>query len=248
MKKLLSEKIADSIAEMISNDYKSGERIPNETDLALKFNVSRTTVREAIKILCSKNVLEVRRGNGTFICDNPGLLQDPFGWKYINDTTLLIDLFEMGFLVEPSFAYLACKKVKPELIERIEKEHELFVKNVERYQEYGDVSLDLLSKQDKNFHRMLIDCIDNQVISRVHPVINDLYKDHLKCYDEFLDSCVKCHRLIIDAMKSKDAVMAKNYMKLHITEMAKILFGVDSPIFENDDDINYQSKHFVREN
>ena len=45
-----------------------------------KLGVGRGTVREAIKILESKNVVEIRRGKGTFVCDNIGKVGDPLGF------------------------------------------------------------------------------------------------------------------------------------------------------------------------
>lgn len=69
-KMLLSEKIAETIMSSIKNDfYKIGDQMPNEIQLSEELGVSRATLREAIKILISRNVLEVRRGIGTFVSD-----------------------------------------------------------------------------------------------------------------------------------------------------------------------------------
>lgn len=64
----LSERIAQGLEESIKNGlYKAGEQLPSEMSLATDLGVSRATVREALKILISKHVLEVRRGIGTFV-------------------------------------------------------------------------------------------------------------------------------------------------------------------------------------
>ena len=85
---ILSEQTADRIRQLIERQYKPGDRIPAEMELAEFLGVSRTTIREAVKILCSRNILEIRRGHGTFVCENPGLPADPFGSKDMDEEQL----------------------------------------------------------------------------------------------------------------------------------------------------------------
>jgi len=69
-KALLSEKVAASIQTAIKTGfYKPGDQIPNEIQLSEELGVSRATLREALKSLVSQNVLEVRRGIGTFVSE-----------------------------------------------------------------------------------------------------------------------------------------------------------------------------------
>ena len=93
---ILSEQTADRIRQLIERQYKPGDRIPAEMELAEFLGVSRTTIREAVKILCSRNILEIRRGHGTFVCENPGLPADPFGSKDMDEEQLKADIFEMS--------------------------------------------------------------------------------------------------------------------------------------------------------
>lgn len=83
-KQLLSEKIAENIGKsIVGGFYKIGDQMPNEMELSEELGISRATLREAIKILISQNVLEVRRGIGTFVSHTPGLSTDPLGLDYI---------------------------------------------------------------------------------------------------------------------------------------------------------------------
>ncbi|GAB6108831.1 FadR/GntR family transcriptional regulator [Fusibacter bizertensis] len=82
---LLSEKVAEIIMTSIKNDfYKVGDQMPNEIQLSEELGVSRATLREAIKILISRNVLEVRRGIGTFVSETPGINRLDSGLEYLN--------------------------------------------------------------------------------------------------------------------------------------------------------------------
>ena len=71
-KKRLSESIADDILTMITIEkrFKEGDKLPNENDLSSELDVSRTTLREAIRILATNGVLEIRRGKGTYVTYN----------------------------------------------------------------------------------------------------------------------------------------------------------------------------------
>lgn len=86
-KMLLSEKIAETIMTGIQTGfYKVGYQMPNEMELSSELGVSRATLREAFKILISKNILEVRRGIGTFVSETPGFSVDGIGIGFIDLT------------------------------------------------------------------------------------------------------------------------------------------------------------------
>ena len=79
----LAEQVADQISQMISNrELPVGQRLPNEFELAERLNVGRGTVREAIKQLSARNIVQVKRGKGTFVVEHPGLIQDPLGYPF----------------------------------------------------------------------------------------------------------------------------------------------------------------------
>lgn len=95
-KQSLTEKTAQMIGEAIVNGfYKPGDRMPNEIELADELSISRATLREAIKVLVSKNILEVRRGIGTFVSETPGLGTDPLGLDYVNMQGEVRDLIKL---------------------------------------------------------------------------------------------------------------------------------------------------------
>ena len=79
-KKLLGSQVEEELMKYILNSpVKIGEKIPNEFELAEKFGVGRSTIREAVKGLVSKGVLEVRRGSGTYVVSTISVEDDPLG-------------------------------------------------------------------------------------------------------------------------------------------------------------------------
>ena len=100
--KSLAERVADQLAGLIAeNKFKKGERLPSEFQLAEAVNVGRGTIREAVKILVSRNIVEIRRGLGTFVSEKTGLTEDPLGLNFVEDKSrLALDLMEVRAMIE----------------------------------------------------------------------------------------------------------------------------------------------------
>ena len=76
----ISAQLADRLAKMIlDGEYRPGEQLPTERELAEQLGVSRTMVREAAKLLEARGLVEIRRGVGTFVSSTPGVASDPLG-------------------------------------------------------------------------------------------------------------------------------------------------------------------------
>ena len=92
-----------------------GEKIPNEYELAEKFGVGRSTIRETIKSLVTKGILEVRRGSGTYVISKSSFEEDPLGLARFPDKyKLALELFEVRLMLEPEIAALASDYALPE--------------------------------------------------------------------------------------------------------------------------------------
>ena len=149
--KMLSQSIADTILSMITIEkrFTAGDKLPNENDLSAELNVSRTTLREAIKILVAYDILEIRRGKGTFVtraaCEKkPDLGQ-------LSDIKVNAkDLYEMRLIFEPEAAYLAAVRGTDAEIKRILE----FGKKIE--QEIKAVS------DTVGDHRMIMDFLEQR--------------------------------------------------------------------------------------
>ena len=85
-KKLLGSRIEEQLIEYIQEEpIPVGEKIPNEFELAEKFGVGRSTIREAVKGLVARGMLEVRRGSGTYVISSYPAEEDPLGLGRYDD-------------------------------------------------------------------------------------------------------------------------------------------------------------------
>ena len=118
--KMLSQSIADTILSMITIEkrFTAGDRLPNENELSAELNVSRTTLREAIRILVAYNILEIQRGKGTFVTQT-AFRQEPDLGRLSDIKVNAKDLYEMRLIFEPEAAYLAAVRGTDAEIKRI---------------------------------------------------------------------------------------------------------------------------------
>ena len=81
-KQTLGEKTAQMLLEMIQKEgFGPGDKLPTEAELVESLGVGRNTVREALRILMSRNIVTIRQGSGTFISEKKGVVDDPLGFS-----------------------------------------------------------------------------------------------------------------------------------------------------------------------
>ena len=210
--KLLPEQVSEQITNLITQrQLRAGEKLPNEFELAEKLAVGRGTIREAIKILVSKNVVEIRRGCGTFVCSRPGVVDDPLGFAFICDKKkLALDLCEVRLMIEPEIAFLAAQRAKKEEVEELQKiadEVAVLCQNQEQHME-----------KDIEFHEQIAKLSKNNVVSNLVPVIKQGIAVFIQVTDRALAmETVRTHQRIVDAIKEGNSQKAKEAMLEHLT-------------------------------
>jgi DNA-binding FadR family transcriptional regulator len=207
----LSQEAAQSIISLIiSGKYRQGDKIPNEMELSQKLEVSRTTIREAIKILASQNILEIRRGAGTFVCDKLGIAEDPLGFRFIGDKVrLALDLLEIRLLLEPHIAEKAAEKATNEeiadIIAQCDRVEALILKGA------------AYDKEDVLFHTKIAQAAKNVVIPNLIPVINQAIFVLMQVTHRTLrQETIATHRAVAEAIQAHDGIGARNAMIEHI--------------------------------
>lgn len=219
-KVLLSEKVANNIKELIiDHKLQPGDKLPNEIDLANQLNVSRSTMREAIKTLVSMNILEIRRGKGTYVCEKPGIAADPLGVTFMNKKDLLLYLFETRLIIEPEMAALAAQRASQKNIQALEEIFDKMKKDILEGKDH--------TKADIQFHNIIAKATQNPIIQRILPIINDCI---IEGYQETKDipesgqKVIDYHEKILKAIKNNDSKAAEQYMREHIQQGIKQIF------------------------
>ena len=198
--KPLAEQVADYILNyIIDNNLEVGAKIPNEFELGKMINVSRTTIREAIKILVSRQILEIRRGAGTFVSERQGITDDPLGLTFVKDKTkLALDLVSVRLMLEPEIAMMAADHATPEQI--------------------GEMKLQCDHMEaDIRLHTMIASCSGNSVVEKLIPVINSSIAVFVDVTNRALgQETIETHREIVNCIAERDAEGAKCAMYMHL--------------------------------
>lgn len=211
-KRLLGSQVEDALFAYILNEpVEIGEKIPNEFELAERFGVGRSTVREAVKSLVSRGILEVRRGSGTFVVSTSTLEEDPLGLSKLQDKyKLALELFDVRLMLEPEIAVLASGYAAEEELVQLKK----LCDEVEQLYLTGKSHM----KKDVEFHTCIAKCSKNRVAEILIPVINSAVTTFANLTHRMLMSeTIESHRAITEAILARDAVGARCAMVMHLT-------------------------------
>ena len=209
----LAERVADKIEGLIiDNQLKSGDKLANERELVSQLGIGRGTIREAIKILESRNVVEIRRGKGTYICEHIGMVNDPLGFRFFhNKRKLAEDLSDLRGMLEPKIAAMAAEKATQQEIEELQSictEVKNMIENGEDY-----------SQRDIDFHVKIASMTDSLVIPQIIPLITQGIFLYIDVTDHKLaGTAIITHQKVVDAIKKHDPQAAYSAMLEHVTE------------------------------
>lgn len=223
----LPERVADQISRLIvDRQLSGGDKLPNEFELAEQLNVGRGTIREAVKLLVSRNVLVIRRGIGTYIANRPGQIEDPLGFAYYPDQTrLCMDLLEVRTNLEPWVAATAAQRATESDIALLRDKCLLVEKDILEGKDH--------LPNDKEFHIAVAQCTQNMVVPSLIPIITfsvglfGTMTEYALRSETIID-----HRAITDAICRHDAAQAEHMMRQHLeknrTELERVMQEMDT--------------------
>ncbi len=228
-KKQRSQEVASHIKELIRDEkLKPGEKLPNELELCSLFSVSRPTIREAVKILISQGIIEIRRGKGTYVTEVPGIAQDPLGLDFITTPNLRLDIIEARLLIEPGAARLAAQKADSNDIAKIAASVKAMEEVVYRHKVEINAELD--------FHRSIAEATRNPVIMRIIPIIMEsiekTYQDAPRTSEDHRHAFEE-HKLIYKAIADHDADGSFAAMQSHLEASYKRTLARQVPSAKN---------------
>ena len=219
-KRSVSEEIVRQIKEMIGQGtLRPGDRLPAERALAEKFGVSRTTVREAIKVLAETGNLESRQGAGTFVREivrPDSVVADMFSRSKPD----VRDVFETRKMIEPEIAAIASGNALPDDIDRLEA----ILHEQEAAINAGRSGADC----DQQFHELLAEMSGNQLLRELVSVLHDgLTETRAEDFQskERQKASLVAHWAIVVAIKQGHGMQAERAMRDHLEEVERIVFS-----------------------
>lgn len=140
-----------------------GDKLPVEKDLAAQLNVSRNSVREAVRALTNMRVLRTRQGDGTYVTSlDPALLLDTITFVAdLHQDATILHFFEVRRLLEPEATALAAPRVTQDDLDELAR----LLTEAEHLAEASDVDHEKMVKNDHEFHSLITRACGNPVLA-----------------------------------------------------------------------------------
>ena len=209
----LSVKISQQIKTLIvAGELRPGDPLPPERELMRLLNVSRPSIREALKSLVGMGFLETSRGNRTIVKSlAAGTMLDPLHQLLKDDITIVFQLIEVRKAIEAWNAYYAAKRATPEDIAHIDE----YLETMRIKLKEDDFSLE---KEDADFHLAISEATHNKIQTHIMFTIYDILKNTIEKYDRDFnhDIILKQHSEVVKAIKEKNSEMARLKILEHL--------------------------------
>jgi GntR family transcriptional repressor for pyruvate dehydrogenase complex len=218
----LSDRVTESVLEMITSAaLKPGDRLPSERDLGTRFGVSRTVVREAMRSLAAKGVLEVRTGSGAVV-GRVGAEQASAALRlYVQTSHRSEDgtsfdyeqIDEVREMLEARVARIAATRATDEDVAELTAVHKQLVR--------AKADPEAASQLDVAFHRLIAVSTHNPLylvmLDSIEPVLLEIRRMTLRVPGR-PHRAVSAHGRILDRIVARDAEGAELAMIQHLEE------------------------------
>lgn len=212
------EAVYDSMVDLIEDGtWKAGDRIPGEITLAKDFQVSRNSLRTAIKVLDSNNILTCKPGVGTFVADNAlGEIRSRRLVNMMQDTTYAKEIVEVRSILDKEIAYQSALKCSEQDVAALED----CIAHLSDAAE--EENLEGVIFWGSRFHEIIVEITGNQVLITIYKSLKtELDHDRLwylqkrgiqEVYREYIEE----DRKIIQAFQNHDGELARDLMVRHM--------------------------------
>lgn len=231
----VSQQVITEICQLIRRGvYQTGDQLPPERELAEQFQVSRPSLREALRVLELTGIVESRHGGGTFILDMfPAGVVSPLALLLEATGDTVGDLWEVRIIFEPAIAARAAVRATSHSVELLED----LVAQMRAGASNGASDATVI-QIDRDFHNALAAASGNQVAVRVLTLINELLMEGRRHFITSNDRRFRAylsHRRILDAVIANDPSTARTAMRQHLEEIESFIVG--NVISENSIDL-----------
>lgn len=206
--KTVVAQVMERIKELITSGlYKVGDKFPTEQELAERFGIGRSSIREAIKIFQYLGILESRVPKGTFLCGRSQISTEAIAWSILLGDNDMWEIIELRQIIEErSFVYLMSRFVRDKksvsgVIQSLEAELEN-MKTAAR-----EVSMEKLIQADYSFHAAIIREGGNKLFWAIYQTLLSFMREEIrKTYEAMRDlmDVFHDHRELLDVILQGD--------------------------------------------
>lgn len=215
----ISDTVYDQLKEMIlSGEWKSGEKIPGENQLATQLGVSRVSVRDAIHRLIGAGVLVAKHGDGTYVTDPVlGAMQSQVVQQLLLSTPKLIEVLQLRMMIEVGAAGLAARNATSEDI--------LLLQKLEQQISHAGMDIKEFARRDLAYHNTIAVISKNSLLVKIISIIQDVYMSAMEetILLRGMENGRGNHQALTQAIADHDAAKAEVLMKQHIQDVIDLI-------------------------
>ena len=219
-KKKLPVEVARAIERIIiDNNLQPGDRLPSQMELSQSLNVGTRSVREALKTLETRGLIETHQGKGIYIKNNNldfflSVLNDSLIFDISKDRNLLLELTDVRKMIETNVIYEVAKRPDKELLQTLIEIFDGMEHSIE-----GEPHVEEYNRLDIKFHKAIIGASGNKIIITLYKYLSNLLKRSVRETGYMEGSLLEGfedHRGLIEALVGRNPEMAKELMENHI--------------------------------
>ena len=209
----LPQEIVSSIADIITSGiWKPGDMIPTEKDLAARFGVGRSTIREAVKSLVMIGVLEARAGEGSFVREPTSrLLSGAFRWGLLLSERNLDDFVDVRMFIESECAWRAAQAPEASAVDELFEIHDVMVARQNDHAQFIE--------WDNRFHVCIAEMAHNKIFTNIASTIQQIVRAWYPVtysLEGTKAATVREHLRIAKAIQAADPSAARDAMTGHL--------------------------------
>lgn len=230
--------LIDSIVEeikdkILSGEYKDGDMLESQDMMAKSMNISRPSLREALRRLQLMGLIEFKHGKGTFVKTlQPQDYMSPISAFLPIDKKTAFEILEARLYLEGSVAALAAEMSTDDDIQELEKSYKVMESVASK------LDVDTYVELDLKFHMLVAQACKNRIMIQVVRIIRGLhYKQLKRVFNADMDQVknifehgLKFHWEIIESLREHDAKKARKIMEDHIKYTLKKLENTSDTI------------------
>ena len=218
-RRTLHEQVMVQLAAYIrGGKLKPGDQLPPERELAERMQVSRPTIREALRIMQLQSLIVSRPGSGTFIAEG-----NAQSLAQAVTQIALQDIFEARMLLDPWMAALAASRATPADVEKLKS---ILHQQEEQLRRGGDGA----ATSDIAFHSAIAEATHNRALIRLARVLIEIFapsRDTFFQTHERAKKSLSFHKRILESIAAHSPIDARRAMSEHIKSVDQELLGTD---------------------
>lgn len=219
-RKSLVGEVADALLDrIIAGEFPPGDPVPGELELSSRYDVSRMTVREAIKTLTAQSILRVERGRGTFV--------NPLNrWSSLhavlratsegtNGDDAAVQLVELRRMLETGACELAASRISEADLDALDG----FVDDMREASRAGDLQRYVAA--DLAFHDLILHASENAFVAVLFEPLSRVLAERryeTSAFPEIQEHAIHMHAAVTEALRSRDPHTARAAMDAHMQQ------------------------------